>query len=175
MRHLTAAWARVAAVKHDSRAPIEYPWPAQRLAIIEGSGYHPEADIDKARTKQEAGYVRWRANNPRRPRPDRYKPEHAEAWVGDGYGYFTSANSAPGTVAFVDFDVFGKAVTIHYMAVRPDKRGQRYARKMIQALYDRYPDSRINWGKMMQPQVGSLYASFQESHPDQTGSGSRYY
>ena len=180
MNHLTQRWGtltKTAGIQVFPSSPLPYDryHVTERIAVVEGSGYHPDADIEKAREKQAASYEKWRAANPRRPRPDRYRPENAEQWVGGGMHYFTEANCQPGVVAFLDLQVRGPVVDIAYMEVRQDKRGRGLARQLVQEAYDRHPDATIHWGKMMSPEIGTLYRSFKESHPEQTGSGSVYY
>lgn len=179
MRHLTASWARLASrVESEDRSLLDYDryYGVKRLVIRDGSGYHPSADIDRAKAKQQAAYETWRAKNPGVKRPDRYKPERAQAWMEGGYENFNAATATLGTAAFVDYEVYdGNVVRIAFASVRPDKRGQGLMRELITALYDKYPNATINWGKMMEPEIGTLYRSFQQSHPKQTGSASVYY
>lgn len=174
MSHLREAWAaRIAGLAVSPSSPLVYDRYRvnERIAITEGTGYAPQ--VAGAKERMEAAYQTWRAANPGRRRPERYtKPE---TWVPAGYVYFTPQNSAPGTVAFIDLEVMSNTVRIAYMAVRPDKRGQGMARRLIQEAYDRHPNALVHWGKMMSPEIGHLYDSFQESEPERTAGGHRDY
>ncbi len=66
-------------------------------------------------------------------------------------------------------------VRIAYMDVRPDRRGQGLARKLIQETYDRHPIAIVHWGRLMQPEMGHLYDSFREAEPERTMGGHRNY
>lgn len=169
----TGSWSRTAAtVQVEQRSRLDYDSYRvnARIALVEGTGYHPEATGGKE--KMEVAYARWRAANPGRRMPDSYKDP--TRWVSPGYSYFTSENASPGTVAFIDLEV-GSTVRIAYMAVRPDKRGQGLARRLIQETYDRYPNAPISWGKLMQVEMGHLYDSFRGSDPDRTIGGRPWF
>lgn len=179
MNHLTSAWARVASnvqVEPESGLPYDRYYVNERLVIKDGDSHHPDASIDKARANQQASFEKWRATNPGRKRPDRYKPENAPSWTGE-YRYFNDSNATPGTVAFLDCEVQSSRgyVNLAYGEVRHDKRGQGLMRELIQAAYDRHPEARFSWGKLMAPQMGTLYRSFQEKYPERTIGGSKYY
>lgn len=170
----TAATVRVEPPSSLDYGPSGYR-VTERIALHEGSGYHPDADVDKANAKREEAYQRWRAEpeNKGRKRPERYREDRS--WVPAGFVYFTEENATPGTVAFIDLEVSGDAVRIAYAAVRPDHRGKGLARKLIEEVYARHPKATIHWGKIMQPQMGHLYEQFKASHPEQTGGMQRYY
>lgn len=170
--HLRQAWAlriTAASVQVSSGSPLSYDRYRvnERIALIEGSSYVPQ--VLNAKERMEAAYQTWRASNPRVRRPDRFN--RPEGWVPAGYNYFMPHNSAPGTVAFIDLEVMGGMVRIAYMAVRPDRRGQGSARRLIQEAYDRHPSAIFHWGRMLSPEIGHLYDRFRESEPERTTGG----
>ncbi len=176
MTHLRASWAaltRTGAFQVAPRSPLAYDRYRvnERIAWVEGTSYAPQ--VQGARERMEAAYKTWRATNPGRRRPERFT--RPDAWVPPGFNYFTPENSAPGTVAFIDLEVMSNTVRIAYMDVRPDRRGQGLARKLIQETYDRHPTSIIHWGRLMQPEMGHLYDSFLEAEPERTMGGHRNY
>ena len=84
--------------------------------------------------------------------------------------------SQEGLVAFLDGFVWnGKIVYIAYMRVRDSHRGQGLARKLVQALYDRWPDAEVDWGKVVDPRAGRLWEDFRDRYPDRGNHGKVWY
>lgn len=88
-----------------------------------------------------------------------------------GPGYFAE----DGLVAFLDAFVSSRGVLIAYMATREGHTGKGYARKLVQAVYDRWPNEAIDWGQVMDPRAGKLWEWFRENHPDRGNHGSNWY
>ncbi len=81
-----------------------------------------------------------------------------------------------GTVSYVDYRDSGRrGIDIAFTQVHPEHRGKGLAREAISRLYESNPGRKIHWGKLMEPEMGTLYRSFQDSHPEQTGSAKYYY
>ena len=139
-----------------------------RLSVNDGQGWHPSADMVEARRRMDESYRKWRAAHPRVRRLPRYTD--ASRWVSPGYTYFTTENTEAGTVAFVDLEVYGQsnAVLVAYLSVRPDHRGEGLARRLMQEVYDRWPEARVYWGKIIASEIGHLYEDFKARYPDRT-------
>jgi GNAT superfamily N-acetyltransferase len=161
-----------ASIRVSPSSPLPHRYLVnERIGLYEGSGYAP--GVEGAEQRMQEGYKVWRADNPGVRRPERFVSP--ERWVPTGYIYFQPINAEPGLVAFLDSEVGNGGVRLAYLAVRPDHRGRGHARSLIQAAYDRHPGKIIDWGRMMQPQIGRLYDWFSEHHPEQTGNGRRDY
>lgn len=81
-----------------------------------------------------------------------------------------------GLVAFLDAFVWGDQVFIAYMRTRDGHGGRGHARRLVQAVYDRWPDKRIDWGKVMDPKAGKLWEWFREHHhPERGNYGKNWY
>lgn len=81
-----------------------------------------------------------------------------------------------GTAAFVDYTLDSPEYGyLNYMKVHPHYTSQGLVRAAVQEIYRQHPEHRFNWGKLMDEASGHLYKSFLASHPEQTGSGHKYY
>ena len=66
---------------------------------------------------------------------------------------------------------------IDYMKTRGDKRGQGSARQLIEKFYDTIPQpgDYVDFGKMMQPQIGHLKDDMQAKYPEINTKGAKYF
>ena len=80
-----------------------------------------------------------------------------------------------GLVAYLDGFVQGGQVFIAYMRTRDSHRGRGLARKLVQAVYDRWPDKGVDWGKVMDPAAGHLWEQFRKQNPDRGNWGKNWY
>ena len=66
---------------------------------------------------------------------------------------------------------------IDYMKTRGDKRGQGSARQLIEKFYTTIPKpgDYVNFGKMMQPQIGHLKDDMEEKYPEIKTKGAKYF
>lgn len=76
-----------------------------------------------------------------------------------------------GTLAFVDWHSCGyDCVYIDYLAVRPDRRGEHLASALTQAFFrnivEAHEKAVVDWGEMMEPQIGSLKNKMAALYPD---------
>ena len=171
MNHLRSQWRQAAQVKvTPGRGPLDYDRYniTHRVSLVEGAGHSPE--IARSREKHEEFRKKWKQNHPGKRFPTYLK------WAPPvGYAYFTDENTEPGTIGFVDVEAYNETVFIGYLAVRPDYRNKGMARKLIQAVYDQWPKASVNWGKLMQEEMGHLYDWYREHEPARTQGGKRNY
>lgn len=80
-----------------------------------------------------------------------------------------------GLVAFLDAFVWDGGVFIAYMATRDDYKRQGLAGRLVEAVYDRWPDKKVDWGKVMDTGAGVLWERYRKSHPDRGNFGSNWY
>ena len=66
---------------------------------------------------------------------------------------------------------------IDYMKTRGDKSGQGTASKLIEQFYETkaQPGDYVNFGKMMQPQIGHLKDKMAEKYPEVKTKGAKYF
>ena len=66
---------------------------------------------------------------------------------------------------------------IDYMKVRGDKRGQKISSRLIEEFFERYaePGSVVDFGKMMQEQIGHLKRKMEKKYPEVTVTGRVWY
>lgn len=84
----------------------------------------------------------------------------------------------PHAVAFLDFHALGQdGWYIDYMNTRRDVRGQKHARMLVEAFYERYvkPGQEVNWGQMMEASVGTLWKSMKAKYPEVSSYGKVYW
>jgi GNAT superfamily N-acetyltransferase len=62
----------------------------------------------------------------------------------------------PGTAAFADYYADPEYLRIDYLRTRPDMRGQGLGSGLVETLASRYPDARVDFGKVMNPSVWSM-------------------
>lgn len=182
-QHLREQWRRIAQVKvTPGRGPLGYSQSITHRLSIHGD---VSEEIKQWRQRVEEDKARWKAENPGKSYIPVDVRRRWEMKVPSGYAYFNPdvadesmnvrAPAPADLIAFVDVSAYSGMVNIAYLAVRPDHRGEGLARELIQAVYDTWPTSIINWGKLMQESIGHLYDWFKEHYPEQTGRGSRWY
>ena len=66
---------------------------------------------------------------------------------------------------------------IDYMKTRGDKGGQGTARQLIEKFYETVAQAGdyVNFGKMMQPQIGHLKDDMEEKYPEIKTKGAKYF
>ena len=89
-----------------------------------------------------------------------------EPGVNSTHPYFKDNNLG----SFLDYFVSPDSVAIGFLNTAPEREGQGYARKLVQALYDRYLDKKIIWGKIMDDAMDHLKADFYKVYPERTAS-----
>lgn len=87
----------------------------------------------------------------------------------------SSYHQEPGVVSFLDTFDQGDRLFIAYMHTHRDREtdygGRGHARKLVQAVYDRFYDfkSLIDWGDIMDDKAFTLFQSFKERYPNSRG------
>lgn len=102
----------------------------------------------------------------------------------------------PSVVGFLDFHKAPYGYYIDYMSIRPDMRRKGYARKLVEKFYaglmpeakkrhKAYERARakgplgslltVDWGKMMQAEIGKLMGEMKKRHPDIDTIGKAWY
>jgi hypothetical protein len=74
----------------------------------------------------------------------------------------------PGLQAFVDIFVNPGTVRVAFLNVEGTHGGQGMARRLMQYIYDMYPEQQIIWGRSMDDAIDHLKGDFTERYPDRT-------
>lgn len=75
----------------------------------------------------------------------------------------------------LDYTYGGEPWRFAYMATRDDYQRQGLAGRLVEAVYDRWPDKKVDWGKVMDTGAGVLWERYRKSHPDRGNFGSNWY
>ncbi len=83
----------------------------------------------------------------------------------------------PGLVAYLDGFIQnqGGQIFIAYMRVRDTHRGGGLGRKLVQEVYDRWPDAEVDWGRVVDPRAGTLWEDFRARYPERGNHGKVWY
>ena len=145
----------------EVESPLKYSSKARRLTLCDSS----VTDQPDKRDAYFAEIEKWRKYSKGRARKPLKKPVLDEI--------------IPGVhdvciIGFLDFRQWGKTREgkpywyIDYMKVRSDKRGERISSQLIEEFFERYvePGSVVDFGKMMQKQIGHLKRKMEDKHPE---------
>lgn len=82
----------------------------------------------------------------------------------------------PGLQAFLDFSVYSPEwIVVQFINVAPEYEGLGLSRLLFQALYDRYPNKRIKWGRIMDDAIDHLKEDFRQRFPDRTAGAEEFH
>ena len=70
-------------------------------------------------------------------------------------------------VGHVDYVDTGDELQVDWMNVKKEHRGQGLGTHMMEELYRRYPEHKVNW-QTTTPESAGLAKSFKERYPDRT-------
>ena len=154
----------------EVESPLKYSSEARRLTLCDSS----VTNQPNKRDTYFAEIEKWRKYSKGRTRKPLKKPVLDEI--------------IPGVrdiciIGFLDFRQWGKTSKgkpywhIDYMKVRSDKRGERISSQLIEEFFERYvePGSVVDFGKMMQKQVGHLKRKMEKKHPEVEVIGRAWY
>lgn len=94
-------------------------------------------------------------------------PQFENIDYGDGR-YSMKARVGGKTVADVNYNVFGGDDQIDVEWLQSHEEGKGHARRLMQNLYDTYPENTIHWGQIVHPASQNLAEQFSEKYPDRT-------
>lgn len=82
----------------------------------------------------------------------------------------------PGLQAFLDFSVYSPEwIVVQFINVAPEYEGLGLSRLLFQALYDRYPEKKIKWGRIMDDAIDHLKEDFRQRFPDRTAGAEEFH
>jgi uncharacterized membrane protein (UPF0127 family)/GNAT superfamily N-acetyltransferase len=153
-------------------SPLEYgrSGNVKRIALCDSSVTDPPGKHDSYFAEIE----RWRKYTTGRTRRKLKKPVLDEIIPGVSdvciigfLDYHQEAKLEGGTIFWY----------IDYMKTRQDKRGQGSASQLVERFYETVPQpgDYVNFGKMMQPQVGHLKDKMAEKYPEIKTKGAKYF
>lgn len=97
-------------------------------------------------------------------------PEDGQISLVKGHGIGRSD-----VLSYVQFDAFTDPsadrpdrIEVSMLRTPPQHRGKGYARKVMQRLYDEYPQHFIDWGHTMHPAATKLAQDFENQYYDRT-------
>jgi GNAT superfamily N-acetyltransferase len=153
-------------------SPLEYGRSSnvKRIALCDSSVTEPAGKHDSYFAEIE----KWRKYTTGRTRRKLKKPVLDEIIPGV---------SDVCIVGFLDYHSEGKVESgatfwyIDYMKTRGDKRGQGSARQLVEKFYETVvkDGDYVNFGKMMQPQIGHLKDDMEEKYPEIKTKGAKYF
>lgn len=97
------------------------------------------------------------------PRPSEYNPDDLSA----DYSMVMDTPDHP-EVASVSFDVFDHPPTVSVGLLQSYQQGRGHARKLMQNLYDTFPEHAVDWGATTHPAATHLASQFAEKYKDRT-------
>jgi hypothetical protein len=151
-------------------SPLEYGRSSnvKRIALCDSSVTEPAgkhdayfAEIEKWRKYTKGG------RKLKKPKLDEIIPGVSDVCIVGFLDYHEEAKLEGGVTFWY----------IDYMKTRGDKRGQGSARQLIEKFYDTIsqPGDYVNFGKMMQPQIGHLKDDMEKKHPEIKTKGAEYF
>jgi hypothetical protein len=147
-------------IEHTT-SPLAYPealGPVQRVVIR-----HPEATTGVEKPENYMDDTQTIINRSKTGK--QLKNPKVEKTPGAG------SNSA----GFVDYEKHGDAIHIHYMRTRNHLQGSGIAQKALETMISSNKPSSINFGKMMEPEVGHIKQKIEKNHPDIDVRGKVWY
>ena len=117
-------------------------------------------------------------------------PEHQDAYfkewekMREGEKEIIPGVSDVCIIGFLDYHSIGKTHDgkgtvwyIDYMKTRTDSRGKGVASELLEQLYETVaqPGDDVNFGKMMEPQIGHLMKKMKEKYPEIYTTGKVWY
>ena len=151
-------------------SPLEYGRSSnvKRIALCDSSVTEPAgksdayfAEIEKWRKYTKGG------RKLKKPKLDEIIPGVSDVCIVGFLDYHEEAKLEGGVTFWY----------IDYMKTRGDKRGQGSARQLIEKFYDTIsqPGDYVNFGKMMQPQIGHLKDDMEKKYPEIKTKGAEYF
>lgn len=95
------------------------------------------------------------------PKPHRFAIHDPEAKP-TTHPYF---DTAPDTVAFLDWSIDGGDTYIHFIATRDGYQRRGLARRLVEHLYAD-SDRDVNWGRIISDEAEALWRDIKEQYPD---------
>ena len=151
-------------------SPLEYGRSSnvKRIALCDSSVTEPAGKNDSYFTEIE----RWRkftkgGRRLKKPKLDEIIPGVSDVCIIGFLDYHEEARLESGTTFWY----------IDYMKTRGDMRGQGSATQLVEKFYETipHPGDYVNFGKMMQPQVGHLKDKMAEQYPEIKTKGAKYF
>lgn len=151
-------------------SPLEYgrSGNVKRIALCDSSVTEPPgkhdsyfAEIEKWRKYTKGG------RKLKKPKLDEIIPGVSDVCIIGFLDYHQKAKLESGVTFWY----------IDYMKTRSDMRGQGSASQLVEKFYEMIPQSGdyVNFGKMMQPQVGHLKDKMAEEYPEIKTKGAEYF
>jgi GNAT superfamily N-acetyltransferase len=84
----------------------------------------------------------------------------------------------PGDIAYIDYGGGGGDVYIHLAIVRPGRRGQGLASKLLRAFYKKqFPSGSgaARWGRVLNPAAWALFEKMKREYPEVVHLGSKFF
>ena len=151
-------------------SPLEYARSGnvKRIALCDSSVTEPPGKHDSYFAEIE----RWRkftkgGRRLKKPKLDEIIPGVSDVCIIGFLDYHKRSTVSSGATFWY----------IDYMKTREDMRGQGSASQLIEKFYETIPQpgDYVNFGKMMQPQVGHLKDKMAEKYPEINTQGAKYF